>query len=257
MTPFSRSQTLVWFRIRTADKGGVYLFCKPQYILEALPTGLVAKGLWGNFSPLLTLLTPSLQIARVYVLGRQVNFLSRIHRYADIRGICLLLRIVMAELVYTRLVDCYLWLLPVSGCWFTQEMVPLSPCGQHRQGQDWHLGLVRANKLTEQSWLLLLSVSSVNIPVARIKKKKRLPGLWVMQYRAIHADTRCVFLYLCESQQKQGMDRSPMLVWVIQFRGMLTRTDLCAGCHTCSGATEIIEHCDLTPYPLKFITTLD
>lgn len=114
--------------IRFTSPGGkvnVYLFCKPQYILEALPAGPVAKGLWGNFAP--TPIPPSLipphtplQIAWVYVPGPPVNFLSRVHRYADIRGINLLLRIVMPMQMYTRLLSMIAYC--VSGCWFTQEI---------------------------------------------------------------------------------------------------------------------------------------
>lgn len=82
--------------IRFTSPGGkvnVYLFCKPQYILEASPAGLVAKGLWGNFTPHPptnpphippSLIPPNthththtpLQIAWVYVPACPVNFLS-------------------------------------------------------------------------------------------------------------------------------------------------------------------------------------
>lgn len=65
-----------------------------------------------------------LQIARVYVLGRPVNFLFRVHRYTDISGINLLLRIVMPLQMYTRLF--YVIVYCLSGCWFTQEMVPFT-----------------------------------------------------------------------------------------------------------------------------------
>lgn len=61
-----------------------------------------------------------LQIARVYVPGRPVNFLSRVHRYADISGINLLLRIVMPMQMYTRLLSLIAYCM--SGCWFTQEI---------------------------------------------------------------------------------------------------------------------------------------
>lgn len=121
--------------IRFTSPGGkvnVYLFCKPQYILEASPAGLVAKGLWGNFSPSssppphlsnppLHTHTPPLQIARVYVPGRPVNFLSWVYRFADISGINLLLRIVMPMQMYTRFLSVIVYC--VSGCWFTQEIV--------------------------------------------------------------------------------------------------------------------------------------
>lgn len=137
--------------IRFTSPGGkvnVYLFCKPQYILESSPAGPVAKGLWGNSPPplrpqsLLSNPPTPLQIAWVYVPGPPVNFLSRVHRYADISGINLVLRIVMLMQMYTRLLSCdcllYVWVLVHTG------NIPLCLCGQHRQGQDWHVGQVEA-----------------------------------------------------------------------------------------------------------------
>lgn len=120
--------------IRFTSPGGkvnVYIFCKPQYILESSPAGPVAKGLWGNFTPLHSLHstpspsslippTPPLQIAWVYVPGPPVNFLPRVHRYADISGINLPLRIVMPMQMYTRLLSVFAFCM--SGCWFTQEI---------------------------------------------------------------------------------------------------------------------------------------
>lgn len=70
-----------------------------------------------------------LQIAWVYVPGRPVNFLPSVHRWADISGINLLLRIVMPMRMYTRLLSviAYVWFSDcLSGCWFTQE-IPLPP----------------------------------------------------------------------------------------------------------------------------------
>lgn len=61
-----------------------------------------------------------LQIAWVYVPGRALHFLSRVHRYADISGINLLLRIVMPMQMYSRLLSVIAYC--VSGCWFTQEI---------------------------------------------------------------------------------------------------------------------------------------
>lgn len=54
--------------------------------------------------------------------GCPVNFLSRVHRYADISGINLLLRIVMPMQIITRLLSVIAYCM--SGCWFTQEIVP-------------------------------------------------------------------------------------------------------------------------------------
>lgn len=65
--------------------------------------------------------TPPLQIARVYVPGRPVNFPSWVYRFADISGINLLLRIVMPMQMYTRFLSVIVYC--VSGCWFTQEIV--------------------------------------------------------------------------------------------------------------------------------------
>lgn len=111
--------------------------------------------LWdgGNLAPLpvlpppvpTALIPPStpLQIARVYVPGCPVNFLSRVHRYADISGINLLLRIVMPMQMYTRFLSVFIFLLCVWVLVHTGN-IPLCLCGQHRQGQDWHLGQVEA-----------------------------------------------------------------------------------------------------------------
>ena len=125
--------------IRFTSPGGkvnVYLLCKPQYILEASPAGPVAKGLPGKlhpppppsppplspFAPLSNPPTP-LKLPWVYVPGRPVNFLSRVHRYADINGISLLLRIVMPMQMYTRLLS-VIAVYCGSGCGFTQEIFP-------------------------------------------------------------------------------------------------------------------------------------
>lgn len=54
--------------------------------------------------------------------GCPVNFLSRVHRYADISGISLLLRIVMPMQIIKRLLSVITFCM--SGCWFTQEIVP-------------------------------------------------------------------------------------------------------------------------------------
>lgn len=55
--------------------------------------------------------------------GCPVNFLSSVHRYADIGGgINLLLRILMPMQMYTRLLSVIAYC--VYGCWFTQEISP-------------------------------------------------------------------------------------------------------------------------------------
>lgn len=58
------------------------------------------------FPPRHTRTHTPLPIARVYVPGRPVNFLSRIHRYADISGIDLLLRTVLPPDSYLRWLYC-------------------------------------------------------------------------------------------------------------------------------------------------------
>lgn len=108
------------------------------------PAGPVAMGL-RKLSPPPCPSTPSphcsnppstpLQIAREYVPGCPVNFLSRVHRYTDIGGINLLLRIVMPMQMYTRFLSVIIFLLWVWVLVHTGN-IPLCLCGQHRQGQD-------------------------------------------------------------------------------------------------------------------------
>lgn len=88
--------------IRFTSPGGkvnVYLLCKPQ---KASPAGPVAMGLWGNFAPAPPKPPRPFKLPVCTCLAPPVNFLSRVHRYADISGINLLLRIVMPMQMYTR-----------------------------------------------------------------------------------------------------------------------------------------------------------
>lgn len=127
--------------IRFSSPGGkvnVYLFCKPQYILEALLLRdcKETSPLHHFSSPIPHLFshthTHTNEIASAYVLVHPVNFLSRVHRWADISGINLLLRIVMPVQMYTRflsLVDYCVWVLVHTG------NGPLCLCGQPNKGR--------------------------------------------------------------------------------------------------------------------------
>lgn len=120
--------------IRFTSPGGkvnVYLFCKPQYILEASPAGLVAKGLWGKFTPSSPTSTPLSNPPPhththpfklwVYVPGPSSKL--PVYKYTD-------MLILVASIYFWELscpckctLDCYLVIVYcASGCWFTQEI---------------------------------------------------------------------------------------------------------------------------------------